>query len=311
MNLMKVQIYKIIKIAILKENGVLTSFNIEELDTAYWAKIDEVFVKNEEMVDENQKILKVSNMEATGEISSTISGKFFIQEGGKKNSYYIYDLNNVGIEFLVDEEESIKLKLGQKVNLKFTGNSEIYKGNVYYIQKIPSDGTVNVKVKIDYSDKLKFGCVAKAEILVDEESDSNIKEFDIKNTVKRVGKTKVILKNSGEQAIQEFDMDALFEEYLNQMMSEMNFEDALVESNGEMPFEFEDEEGQDIEELSQYYSDLWNEHWNEYWKEKWKIYYEEYPIYITEPSVEDTEDESKNELNQNIEDNEASQEEGE
>lgn len=260
------------EIILLKVNGILTSFNIEELDTAYWAKIDEVFVNNEEMVNENQKILKVSNAEATGEISSTISGKFFIQEGAKRNSYFIYDLNNVGIEFLVDEDNSTKLKIGQKVNLSFSGNTEKYQGNVYYIQKIPSDGMVTVKVKIDYSDKLKFGCVAKAEILVDEEPDSNIKEFDIKNTVKKVGKTKVILKNSGEQAIQEFDMDALFEEYLNQMMSEMTPDEAGLDLFSEMPFEFEDEEGVNLEELSEELSEQWKEYWEAEYEKKIEEY---------------------------------------
>ncbi|MBP3596238.1 MAG: hypothetical protein J6J60_02400 [Clostridia bacterium] len=64
----------------IKSNGVFTSFNIEELDTGMWKKIDEVYVNNEEMIKSNQKILKVSNEDAFGNVYSTISGKFFIQE---------------------------------------------------------------------------------------------------------------------------------------------------------------------------------------------------------------------------------------
>ena len=73
------------------------------------------------------------NKDAKGEISSTISGKFYIEEQSGKEVYFIYDLDNVGIEITVDEEDSIKLKLGQKVNIKFTGAQEKYEGKILYL----------------------------------------------------------------------------------------------------------------------------------------------------------------------------------
>ncbi len=282
-------------------NGTLVSFNIEKLDTGYWNKIDEVLVKNEEMVKEDQKLLKTSNSEANGEIYSTIAGRFYVQEENGNNSYYIYDLDNVGIEIDVDEEESVKLKIGQKVNVKFTGSSETIEGKVFYIQKIPNKGNIKVKVKIEYNDKYKFGTNAKIEILTNEEPDTSVKEYDLINTVHRIGKTKIILKNQP-------DITDSIQDYLSQMGNELNlgdldlenldnldqFGDLLPGEDGENSLEPDGEQEFDVEELSEYYSNLWND----YWKEYWKSYYEEYQTFqVVEPDGiigDENKDDSKN-----------------
>lgn len=174
------------------------------------------------------------------------------------------------------------MKVGQRVKVSFTGNNEQYEGRVYYIQKIPSNEEINVKIKLDYSDKLKFGTNAKVEILTDEAIDESVKEYDIKNNAVKIGKTKLILKNSGGEAVESFDMNALLEEYMNQMMSEMNMGEGT--EMGDMPFEFEDENGESIDELSEELSEQWSEYWNEYWNQYWKAYYEEYQTIIEVPA---------------------------
>ena len=308
--------------------GTLTSFNIEQIDTNYWKNVDEVLANDEDIVKANQLLLKTSNKDAKGEIFSTIDGKFYIQEHGGKNIYYIYDLDNVGIEFKVSEEDSVNLKIGQKTKITFLGSTDSYEGIVYYIQKIPVNEEVSVKIKLDYNENLKFGTNAKAEILLDEPIVENVDEFDIKNTTSKIGKTKIILKDSGNVGIQSFDMDALMEEYMSQMMEGLDFEagdmsnfEGLDESQfgGELPLEFESENKTDVEalsnELSEQWNSYWNEYWNEYWKNYWKAYYEEYPIYIKEPSTEKNENEDAviendeiNNLPDDNQDNEKSEE---
>ena len=260
--------------------GTLTSFNIEQIDTSYWKNVDEVLANDEDMVKANQLLLKTSNKDAKGEISSTIDGKFYIQEHGGKNIYYIYDLDNVGIEFKVSEEDSVNLKIGQKAKITFLGSTESYEGIVYYIQKIPVNEEVSVKVKLDYNDGLKFGTNAKVEILLDEPIIENTEEFDIKNTTTKIGKTKIILKDSGNTSVQAFDMDALMEEYMSQMMESMDFEAGDMDGfegwdgsqfEGELPLEFESENQIDVEALSKELS----EQWNNYWKLEYEKQYEE------------------------------------
>lgn len=274
----------------IKGSGKLTSFNIEELDIGYWTKVDEVYVKNEEMVKSNQKILKVSNASGIGVVSSTISGKFFIEENTPKNNYYIYDLDNIGIEIEVDEEESAKLKLGQKANINFKSISGTFEGRVCYISKIPNDGIIKVKIKINYEDILKLGCSGNVEILVDEPIDENIKEYDIKNSFKKIGKTKITLKE--QPGIQN---SIPIEDMIDSIEGMNEFDPSMIDE------EISDEEipGFDIDEISKYYSELWNDYWNNYWK----AYYEEYQTFqIIEPTgdtIPDTTEKNKN-VNNNI-----------
>lgn len=249
----------------IRGQGTLTSFNIEELDTGMWTKIDEVFVDNEQMVEANQKILKASNKEAYGNIYSTISGKFFIEENTSANKYFIYDLNNVGLEIEVEENDSVKLKLGQKAEVKFPSISEKFEGRVCYISKIPIEGIVKVKIKLNYSDKLKFGCGADVDILLNEDIDTSIKEYDIKNSFKKIGKTKITLKNQ------------------QNVLDQMDFNGMIpgMDELGNLEDEFTGEFEYDVDEISKYYSDLWEEYWNSYWK----AYYEEYQSFeVVEPA---------------------------
>lgn len=265
---------------VISGEGTLTSFNIEKIDTSYWKNVDEVLFNDEELVKANQLLLKTSNKESKGEISATIDGRIYIQEQSGKDMYYIYDLDNIGIEFKVSEEESVNLQIGQKAKITFIGGTESYEGVVYYIQKIPVNEEVSVKVKLEYNDNLKFGTNAKVEILQDEPIIENTEEFDIKNTTTKIGKTKIILKDSGNASVQAFDMDALMEEYMSQMMEGLDFEGEDIpdfdglggeQYEGEIPLEFDTENQIDVEGLSKELS----EQWNNYWKLEYEKQYEE------------------------------------
>jgi len=251
--------------------GNIESFNIEKLNTDNLTSIDEVYAKDGDMINANQRILKVSNSEATGIISSTISGKLFIEELQDKSNYYIYDLNNIGIEIEVDEKDASKLKIGQFVNVNIHSSPDVIIGKVYYISKVSSDGIIKVKIKIDYSDNIKFGYTAKVEILINDEIDPTVQEYDTKNSLIKMGKTDIKYKNASNNYIPE---EPSFEE-----LPDFDIEEPEQEPEQE-PDDFEI----DTEEISEYYNGYWSEYWNEYWKAYWKKYYE---VGKTLPDIKD------------------------
>ena len=178
------------------------------------------------------------------------------------NKYFIYDLDNVGLEISVEEADSPKLKLGQKAEVVFQSITEKFEGRVCYISKIPVDGMINAKIKLNYSDKLKFGCSADVSVLLNEEIDSTVQEYDIRNSFRKIGKTKITVKQQ--------EMPIEFEEILP--------ESEEIEN---LPDDSELDEGFDVDEISKYYSDMWESYWNSYWKS----YYEEYQTFeIIEPA---------------------------
>ncbi|MBP3596239.1 MAG: hypothetical protein J6J60_02405 [Clostridia bacterium] len=185
------------------------------------------------------------------------------------NKYFIYDLDNVGLEISVEEADSTKLKLGQKAEVVFPSITEKFEGRVCYISKIPVEGMINAKIKLNYSDKIKFGCSAEVDVLLNEEIDSTVQEYDIRNSFRKIGKTKITVKQQ--------EMPTGIEEM------PMEFEEMMPESEDieNLPEESELDEGFDVDEISKYYSDMWEEYWNLYWKS----YYEEYQTFeIIEPA---------------------------
>jgi hypothetical protein len=257
---------------VITGSGNITSFNVEKLDIGLWSKVDKVLVTNETMVEANQEILNVSNSEATGKVYSTISGEFISED----DNYIIYDLNNLGYEINVDENEAAKLKIGQKVETIITASNEKIYGRICYISYIPQNEEITVKVKIENSDKIKIGYSVNAYILLDEAIDESVQVYDIKNSIPKIGKTTVTYKDNGSQesfsSIEELfsqeDLMAMYEEMMKSQMENM-----------EIPEEGYDEEEQeefDLDAISDYYSDIWSEYWNEYWKS----YYEEYQSFL-------------------------------
>lgn len=248
--------------------GTITSFNIEKLDTTLWKKIDKVLVNNEDVVQANQEILNVSNDEATGKIYSTIGGKIFIEDSSRGRSFTIYDLDNLGFEMLVDEENAKKLKIGQKVECTtyYSINDSII-GRVCYISSIPRDNKIKVRVKLDNIDKVRIGFKVSALIDTEAEIDSSTPVYDIKNSITKIGKTNITYKNTGEQidfsSIEELSMDEdLFAEYEKALAEQ----EALIEELSKQIEELMNQENTEVDEeaISEYY----NEYWRKYWEEK-------------------------------------------
>ncbi len=257
----------------IKGKGTIVSFHTEKIDTEHWSKIEQVYVNEGDIIKANQKILKVSNQDATGVIYSTISGKFFIEEMKDRKNYLIYDLENIGFEMEVGEEEASKLKIGQFVNVNINSLSEAITGKVYYISKISNGGIIKVKVKIDYDERIKFGYTAKAEILLDKEIDTTVKEFDTKDSFIKIGKTAITYKNVPNTSnIEVPDMLEFSEDMLGE--SDLPMEESEIQNPDELEY--------DMEDISDYYNGYWSEYWNEYWREYWRLHYENGQIGIEE-----------------------------
>lgn len=264
----------------IKGEGTITSFNIENLDTSLWTKTDKVFVNNEDMITADQEILNVSNEEANGKIYSTISGKIFIEDGKYGKSYTIYDLDNLGYELQIPEEKIKDLKIGQKVETKLMASNEIVYGKICYISQIPQDEQIKVKVKLDNSEKIKIGYTVKARVLTDEEVDANTSIYDIRNSIPKIGKTKVTYKTSGEESsfssieemLADSDIIAMYESALEEqgliieeltakLQELMENYPVEMEENYEEYDDNNDNEELDIEAVSQYWSGYWKEYW--------------------------------------------------
>lgn len=241
------------EIETISGTGTITSFNIESLDTNLWSNIDKVLVGNESVVLANQEILNVSSPEMTGKIYSTISGQFFEQEYGEKKIYTIYDLNNLGFEMEIEEQEASKVKIGQKVDVVITATNQKVTGRVCYISYIPQNETLKVKVKIDSSDKVKIGYTVKAQILLDNDIDSNVQVYDIKNSVPKIGKTVVTYKDNTTDTFESYEELYTLDEVMAM------YEEMMAENQTNM-----DEVS---EEYNKYWSDYWQEYWNGFYAE--------------------------------------------
>ena len=304
-------------------SGSITSFNIEKLETTIWSKVDKVLVNNEDVVNSGQEILNVSNDEATGKIYSTISGKIFIEDSKFGKSYTIYDLNNLGFEMQVDEEKMKDLKIGQKVETRLVATNEIVYGRICYISQIPQDEQIKIKVKLENNDKLRIGYSVKATVMLDEEVDTNIPIYDIKNSIPKIGKTTINYKSTGQEigfsSIEEImdnnEIMAMYESALEEQANiieeltaqlEALMELAPSEEEIEIPeqdIEQVEEEKVDIEEISKKYNDYWKNYYEELYSqneetisvresEKWKEYWEnKYNELVGNNAVEGNEEE--------------------
>lgn len=154
--------------AFVKGTGKITSFNIQTLDISAYSDVKEKFINDGDMVTAKQRILRAIIDGYSQNINSPIDGMYFEIEQNNQMVYQIYDLKNVGIEMLVSENDVALLKEGQKAFVKITALNKEIEGNVSYISKIPQDGKFKVKVKIEYTDEIKFGYGVSVKILVAE-----------------------------------------------------------------------------------------------------------------------------------------------
>ncbi len=155
----------------VKGIGQITSFNIETLEFSANEKISEILVSEGTKVEKNQEIMKVTDGNKTRTIKSSISGLFFCVETEDTTKYCIYNLDDVGIKLSLPEKDISSIANGQTVMVKISALDKEFNGTVTYISSLPQNERYTVRVKIDYTDELKFGYSAIASILTMDKKD--------------------------------------------------------------------------------------------------------------------------------------------
>ncbi len=152
--------------------GTITSFNAKKIDVSVDADIRELYVNDGDIVNKNQKLFKYYYAGENNYAYSSIYGMFFEVEDEHYKYYYVYDMNDTGIEFYVSESDAVKIQVGQKVIAKVVVLNKEVEGTVKYISKLPKDGKYKIQVSLPVVDDIKFGYGAIAKVLVEENKDS-------------------------------------------------------------------------------------------------------------------------------------------
>lgn len=164
----------------IRSSGSVTSFNIETLDIEMGSKVTEILVNEGDKVNSKQDILKITDMDGkTKTIKSTISGMFFcIESPTEGTKYCIYSLDDVGVKVPLAEKDIVTVKLGQKTKVKIEALNKEFEGTVNYISSLPQNEKYVVKIKIDYTDELKFGYKASTSIITNEKENVMVIPYD-------------------------------------------------------------------------------------------------------------------------------------
>lgn len=153
--------------SVVKGTGEITSFNIQTLDVSSYSQVKEDYVNDGDIVTKNQKILKINSEGYISDVKAPISGMFF-KTDDIENPYVIYDIDNIGIEIYVTENDVVKMSVGQKAIVKISALNKEVEGEVAYVSKLPIDGKFKVRVKIEYFEELRFGYGASVKINISE-----------------------------------------------------------------------------------------------------------------------------------------------
>ncbi len=154
--------------AYVKGTGEITSFNIQTLDVPTYSNIKEKYVNDGDMVTAKQNLLRAIVDGYSQNITSPIDGMYFETESNGMKVYQVYDLKNIGVEMFVSENDVASLKVGQKAYVRITALNKEVEGSISYISKLPTDGKFKVRVKIEYTDEIRFGYGASVRIVVAE-----------------------------------------------------------------------------------------------------------------------------------------------
>ena len=151
----------------IKGVGQITSFNIETLELASTDKISEILVSEGSRVEQNQEVMKVTDINnKTRTIKAGISGMFFCIETEESTKYCIYNLDDIGVKLSLPERDITHVAIGQTVKVKVNALNKEFDGTVSYIASLPQNDRYTVRVKINYTDDIKFGYSSTASILV-------------------------------------------------------------------------------------------------------------------------------------------------
>ncbi len=162
----------------VKGTGTINSFNIKALETSDFSEIKEMYVNEGDIVNAKQKILRGIKDGVNQIIYSPIYGMYFENSENGNKSYLVYDLNNIGIEMYVSENDVAKISTGQKAIVKISALNKEVEGTITYVAKLPSTDGFKVRVKIDYTDDLKFGYGVSVKIIASQKNNAIVVPYN-------------------------------------------------------------------------------------------------------------------------------------
>ena len=163
----------------VKGTGEITSFNIETLDVSEYAKVKENYVNDGDMVTKNQKLFKINTEGYISNVSATMDGMFFKVDTDMGSKYHIYDINDIGVEITVNENDVASLTQGQKAIVKISALNKEVEGTVSYVSKLPIGGRFKVKIKIEYFEELRFGYGVSVKINIGEKDNVIVIPYEL------------------------------------------------------------------------------------------------------------------------------------
>lgn len=151
----------------IRTTGTISSFNIEKLEVDVGDKITEILVSEGQKVEAKQDILKVKTEDGKIKtIKSSISGMFFcVDDQNSGTSYCIYNLDDIGVKVALSEKDITSVSVGQKAKVNITALNKEFDGEVTYVSSLPQNDKFIVRIKINYTDEVKFGYSTTTSIL--------------------------------------------------------------------------------------------------------------------------------------------------
>lgn len=161
--------YEVKKKAIGSEeraNGTMVPFDSEKISIPEGALIIKKNVNNGEQVNVKQLLMSVKTSDGEYKnIYSTLHGIYSeINDDNNQTSYYVYGIDRVGMKLSVNENNIAKIALNQKANVYISALDKTIEGTIASINPIGNDGKFFFTVQVPYSDELKFGYSAAAQI---------------------------------------------------------------------------------------------------------------------------------------------------
>lgn len=151
----------------IRSTGTISSFNIETLDVEVGDTVTSILVSEGQKVEAKQAILKVKDENGKEKtIKSSISGMFFCVENQTSGiNYCIYNLDDIGVKIALSEKDIASVSIGQKAKVNITALDKEFDGEVSYVSSLPQNDKFIVRIKIGYTDEVKFGYSTTTSIL--------------------------------------------------------------------------------------------------------------------------------------------------
>lgn len=151
----------------IRSTGTISSFNVENLAVEVGDTVTNILVSEGQKVEAKQDILKVKDENGKERtIKSSISGMFFCVENQTSGtSYCIYNLDDIGVKIALSEKDIASVSVGQKAKVNITALDKEFDGEVSYVSSLPQNDKFIVRIKIGYTDEVKFGYSTTTSIL--------------------------------------------------------------------------------------------------------------------------------------------------